>query len=86
MASGSADRRDDSPWWTYDIGIKELIQVGDEWNIDSRKGKWDFDFSSLRSFPLHRFLDSSKIKRSRNLLHLAALDRLGRGLVNRGRS
>ena len=71
---------------TYDIGIEEFIQVGDEWNIDSRKGKWDIDLSNLHPLPLHRFPDGSKIKGCRDFFHFTALHRLGCGFMDRGRS
>lgn len=71
---------------TYDIGIEEFIEVGDERNIDPRKGKWDIDLSNLHPLPLHRFVDGSKIKGCRNLLHLAAFHRLSCGFMDRCRS
>ena len=71
---------------TYDIGIEEFVQVGDKWDIDSRKGKWDIDLSNLHPLPLHRFPNGSKIKGCRNLLHFSALDRLNCGFMDRGGS
>ena len=71
---------------TYDIGIKEFVQVRDEWNIDPRKGKWDIDLSNLHPLPLDRFPDGSKIKGCRDFFHFTALHRLGCGFMDRGRS
>jgi len=71
---------------TYDIGIEEFIQVGDKWDIDPRKGKWDIDLSNLHPLPLHRFPDGSKIKGCRYLLQFTAFHRLRCGFMDRGRS